>query len=107
MVCVGDSAVQCMQDSRQVSEVAPQATTTQSSQTRHNVSKPQVSSLKGRVEGRSRLAGRSACREEFLLQYHVNELWIMLVLINVITLGTLWCKGKTLSAVEILVPVEP
>ena len=29
-----------------------------------------------------------------ILQYHVNELWIMLVLINVITLGTLWCMVK-------------
>ena len=29
-----------------------------------------------------------------ILRYHVNELWIMLVLINVITLGTLWCMVK-------------
>ena len=29
-----------------------------------------------------------------ILQYHVNELQIMLVLINVITLGTLWCMVK-------------
>ena len=29
-----------------------------------------------------------------ILRYHVNELCIMLVLINVITLGTLWCMVK-------------
>ena len=29
-----------------------------------------------------------------IIRYHVNELWIMLVLINVITLGTLWCMVK-------------
>ena len=29
-----------------------------------------------------------------ILRYHVNELRIMLVLINVITLGTLWCMVK-------------
>ena len=40
------------------------------------------------------------------LRYHVNELRIMLVLINVITLGTLW-HGKKLSPAEIPVPFDP